>query len=458
MLGIVVIGLGAVWAAGMPLTGGWKWTALGLAPMTGIAVSGIVSVIAAATRLGVRIEVVVPASLVLIAVAAPFRTRFTTWSLRPSSGHPGWRLAEVSMLVVGAFVAVRALRAYFTTPLEAWDGWEIWGAHAHALFVEGDVFSPVFRDPAYASQHPDYPVLFPSLEALSADALGRFDPQLIHAVPAGFLVALGLAAWGILRTLIPPFLAAAAALFVMGSGQEIANLSDNYADGAVAGLAAIGVLLVGLWLVRDCGTALVLASILLAAAGLTKSEGAIFVDAAFLAALLVGALSGRRLRPLIASFIVAISAPVSWQVFAGLVIPPTASYDFSVLTDPRALGDRADRYPRAIRAMGDMLLLNWTAAVFVVLLALALAAIVVRWRLALYLVLWTSFSLGGLGIPYLVSTLDIDLHLVTSAARIVGTIAVGASLLAAWIAVDAWDHRPGRGSADAPDHAATRAT
>ena len=53
------------------------------------------------------------------------------------------------------------------------------GPKAHALYVEGDVWGSVFREPAYLMQHQEYPILLPALEALTARALGRFDPALI---------------------------------------------------------------------------------------------------------------------------------------------------------------------------------------------------------------------------------------------------------------------------------------
>ena len=78
----------------------------------------------------------------------------------------------------------------------------MWGPKAHALFVEGDVWGAVFREPAYLMQHQEYPILLPALEALTASALGRFDQALIDIGPAIVLVAFGWAAWALLRLVI----------------------------------------------------------------------------------------------------------------------------------------------------------------------------------------------------------------------------------------------------------------
>ena len=147
----------------------------------------------------------------------------------PHQGKVG-RAVELGFLAVLAALSVGIIGLNAATGLDAWDGWAMWvPKKAHALFVEGDVWGPVFTAPAYQMQHEEYPVLFPGLEALSSAAIGRFDPRLVDIESAAVLAAFGWGAWAVLRLVMIPAAAAAVALWLTGSAPLIDNGAANYA-------------------------------------------------------------------------------------------------------------------------------------------------------------------------------------------------------------------------------------
>ena len=210
----------------------------------------------------------------------------------PRSGTVA-RALELASLVLLAVLSIRILRLGAATGLDVWDGWAMWAPKAHALYVEGDVWGPVFTDPAYGMQHEEYPVLLPGLEALASGAIGRFDPPLADIEASVALVAFGWGAWAILRVVVMPAVAAATALVLTGSTPLIENAAAGYADTVVATFTALGLLCLGIWLVKGSGATLVLAGLFLSAAASTKSEGLLFALAAVATAAVVARGFGR---------------------------------------------------------------------------------------------------------------------------------------------------------------------
>jgi hypothetical protein len=322
---------------------------------------------------------------------------------------------------------------------------------AHALYVEEDVWGPVFEDPSYA--WPDYPVLYPALEALSADAAGRFDPGLIHAVPAVTLVAFGLASWAVLRTVVPGWLAALTALAAMGQPQLVANFGDNYADGAVAAAISVGLLLVAVWLRAPAGTsALALGACLLCAAGLVKQEALLFVVAALLVAVVLRALAGQSLRPLGAAALVAFVPPAAWLAVAHARGLDSDTYAFARLADAGFLEAESDRFVQAIDWMLTALERRWEVALILLACTAAIAILARARQVPVFVLGWAWLSFVGLAATYLVSRTDLEWHLATSADRVVMTIGVTALVCVPLVVVDAVTGRPDeRPSPPAPD-------
>jgi hypothetical protein len=404
------------------------------------------------TRGAPRVVLPVSAGLVALAFFGARGRRLSPWELRPLRHSRLLLTLEAGLLAALVGIGLFVLRLSAVTPLLGWDGWAIWAPHAHALYVEGTTSGPVFTDPLYAGGHPEYPILHPTLEAMSAHALGRFDPLLIDVMPALLLVSAAVAVWAVLRTVAPPWLAAAVALGVVGAPPLVTNLQANYADGTVALVTALGVLLLAAWLVSSASLALALASLHLAAAALVKAEGMIFAVAALLAALVALSGSRRPLRPLAVASVATLGPALVWHATTRIRGVSTESFDFAALADPGYLFDNADRIPRAADAMLGALALSWTLSLEVVALTLLLTLLCRRLRPIVFLATWLGLSFAGLVLVYLMSTLEIGGHLATSADRVVLSLGLGAFVVAPFVAIDAWDnHRQG-----SRDHASRR--
>lgn len=436
-LGLVTAGLGLVLqlaAFGRPR--GERWLAVGgVAPAAGLALVGVVGTGLAVSGVGVGLVRVGLVSILVCGLAWVVGRRVGGEVRPPSATSTASRLAEAALLVVLLALSALFVRLLVVTPLADWDGWAIWGLHAEALYVDGDTRGPVFEDPVYAGHHPEYPVLFPVLQALASGALGRFDPTLIHVVPAVVPLIAGLAVWGMLRTIVPPPLAALSALGVVWAGPVVANLSANYADAVVAAFVSLGLVALLTWLARGEGWALGAAGLFLAAAGLTKTEGLLFVSAALLAALAAAGLADRRRRPLVLVSALALGPALLFRVTQGSV----SDYDLSLLADPGFLVDNVGRSAEIASALAEIVSADWLAAVALVGLALAAAAAArLAWPMIFLGVYVVVAALGLVG-TYTAATVDLDWLIGTSLDRVALSLLVAPALVApaiAWLAVD----------------------
>ena len=249
--GFAAVGAAALVVLGVPARRGWLPTLAGLAPLTGLALCGLAASLGAMVGVDVGI-----ATTVAVALAGVLAARWALagrpprlGSLRPRAQNVLGRVVELACLVLLVVLAVRIFGLVAASGL-GWDGWAVWATKTHALLVDGDVWGPVFAAPEYEMHHPEYPVLLPSLETLSAQALGRFDPNLIDLQGAAILASFGLAVWGLLRLVVPPAGAAAVGVGLTGSTPLMWNVAQNYADAVVAAFVAAGLLCLLIWLVH----------------------------------------------------------------------------------------------------------------------------------------------------------------------------------------------------------------
>jgi len=441
-VGILLVGVLLLLAAGLPRRRSHVPTLVGVAPAAGLALVGLSATLGA--MIGVDVGVASAAMLALLPLVAVGLLRRAGWrpAAPPSraSGRLG-RFVELVALLCLAGLSVAIVRLAAATGLDQWDGWAIWGAKAHGLYEGGDLWSPVFTEPEYFMQHQEYPVLLPALEALSADALGRFDPTLIDVEAAVVVVAFGWAAWGLLRLAVPPAVAAGAALALTGSAPLAANAGANYADAVVASFTALGILCLFLWLTRDGAVVLVLAGLFLAAAALTKSEGLIFALAGVVTAVALARRFGRSLTTAFALAASVLVLPGLWAVVDRLNGPGARNLDAAAVLDPGYVADSAERIPKAADAMLGELVEGWPVVVLAVVAALAATCLARLWLAGLFVALWSALSFMALVLVYFVSTSPIDWHLGTSADRVVFSIALGAGTVAPVLAALAWETR-----------------
>jgi Dolichyl-phosphate-mannose-protein mannosyltransferase len=438
---IAAAGAVVVVLAGMPLRMGWLPTLLGLAPAAGLASCGIA--VTVGTMVGIDVSVAAAAILTVSAlVVGWFLTRGGTprsGDLSPPRSEATGRVLELAALVLLAVLSVQILRLGAATDLYAWDGWAMWGPKTHALFVEGDVWGPVFSDPSYSMQHPEYPVLLPALEALASSAIGRFDPSLADVEASVALVAFGWGAWAILRVVVMPALAAAVALGLTGSAPLTTNAAANYADSVVAAFTALGLLCLLVWLTRDSTSTLVLAALFLAAAALTKREGLFFALAAVFAALIVARPFGRPIRSVALFAAGVLLAPAAWAVVDRLNGPGPEMVHTSDLLDPGYVANAADRIPTASTRLLEGIADGWPVASLLVLIAVAAVVVARLWWDALFVAAWSALAFAALVWVYFATRDPIDWLLATSADRVIFSVVLGAATVAPVLVARAWE-------------------
>ena len=439
--GMAAVGAAAALLAGVPWCRQWLPTVFGLAPAAGLAACGLVAILGA--MVGIDVGPLTTGVLALVALLVAWvvlrgRQSGVGELAIARSGMVG-RALELVALALLAVLSVRILRLGAATGLDVWDGWAMWAPKAHALYVEGDVWGPVFTDPAYGMQHEEYPVLLPALEALASGAIGRFDAPLADIEASVALVAFGWAAWAILRVVVMPAVAAATALVLTGSTPLIENAAAGYADTVVATFTALGLLCLGVWLVRGSGVTLVLAGLFLSAAASTKSEGLLFVLAAVAAAAVVARGFGRSLRSVALLGAGAFAVPVVWMVVDRLNGPGAENVDTGALVDPGYWAREADRIPTAAGRLVDEIADGWPIASFLALLAICAALAARLWWEALFVGLWSGLAFSALVAVYFTSTAPIGWHLATSADRVVFSIVLGAATVSPVLAARVWE-------------------
>jgi hypothetical protein len=441
-VGFAAAGVALVVAAGFPLALRWLPTVLGLAPATGLAVCGLVAAVTAMVGIGVSVTAtaLLAAAIVGLAGFVLARRKPTRGSLEPPTGrNPVERILEVGLLAVLGYLSVEVVRLAAATNLDLWDGWAMWAPKTHALFVEGDVWGPIFRSPEYLMLHQEYPILLPSLEALSADAVGRFDPVLADIEAAFLLAAFGWAAWAFLRLVVFPAVAAAVAVALLGGTPLIANVVVNYADAAVAVFTALGVLGLLIWTSTGASAALVPGAAFLGAAASTKAEGILFVLAAIVAAAVAVRALGRPLRELAVFAACVLAVPALWAFVDRLNGPGAKNVHTDALLDPVYLVEAADRIPVSGQRLVTEIVEAWPLACLAAGLALGAACVARHWPSALFVGLWVVLSFAGLVGTYTLSTSPVDWLLTTSADRVVFSIALTAATVSPLLIGLAWE-------------------
>ena len=454
---LAAAGLVVIRFAGIPGGRGWRGTVVGLAPAVGLALGGLAAALGAMTGLGVGL--LETGILVVLAVAAAGlllqgrRPAIATLGPPPGQGVIG-RVVELVLLVLLGVLSIGVLRLYWATGLTQWDGWAMWAPKAHALYVEGDVWGPVFRSPAYLMQHQEYPVLLPSLEALSADAVGRFDRGLIDIESGALLVSFGWGAWALLRLVVTPWLAAGVALALTGSVHLIDNGSANYADTALASFTALGLLSAFVWLSRGATAVLVLSAVFFAAAASTKAEGLLYALAAIAAVLATARGFGRSLRPVAWFAAAVLVVPATWAIVDRLNGSGAKNVDRAALTDPSTMVDASGRIPESAWRLLSESWSGWSLACAFVVASLAAACLGRLWWQAAFVALWGGLSLAALTGVYYASVSPIDWLLGTSADRVVFSGVLGLATCAPVLVSAAWEtmvaHADERGTTPAP--------
>jgi hypothetical protein len=241
------------------------------------------------------------APAVLVIAAVPVAVALVTWPLRRRRGGsdglrarhrgllawpvPGTVLALAATALAG-WISLAVFADAATRPLADWDGRMTWATQARYLRAEGTVHPTVLVRARWFISHPEYPLLLPLAQVAAQEVAGAeedeqpfrafyaaFYPVLLLLLFDGALHRAGRTAATLLVLLVAPL-----PLLAFGEG----SAAGAYSDLPLACFYGAGLLLL---LRPRLGAADGLAAgLLLAAAALTKNEGALLAPlAVFLA-------------------------------------------------------------------------------------------------------------------------------------------------------------------------------
>jgi hypothetical protein len=417
----------------------------GLLPVLGLARSRreVVARIGLAYMVGVAVSALLAAHLALLTGALGIDLGFGAvglFALAACALAAGWarlrgldaglppRRDVLGLAAVGAALVLvaHAARTFAVKPLHEWDGWAIWATKSRALYELGGVRGPVFDGAAYAPTHLEYPLLYPSLQAIDFRVMGTLDGTVMHLqlalLAAGFVGAL----WALLRPVAWPPLVGVAALAIVAAPQVVYQLSTAYADVPLAFFVALGVAALGAWVARGGNELLVVAALFLGVAALTKNEGLLFAGAAFVAAALVRPRRRLALAALAAALLVA-----PWRLWVALHDIPGRDYTLGDALDPAYLRDRAGRVAPSARELAVQLAdtSKWGLLVPLVAAGLAAALATRRFAPAAFALAWLLLGFGGLLVVYWISTPALGEHLFNSSYRTIVSLVVGGAAL-----------------------------
>jgi hypothetical protein len=402
-------------------------------------VAYLLGVAALMVALTVLIVVGIPVTLlstVLVGVALFAASVFSAWRRRGRSDVPtytaGLSIWSGALLALLAVCLEAVFRKGRLQGLIEFDGWDSWGPRAKALYHFGHL------DPHFLQGLPggSYPPGLPALLATGLHATGSADVVTLHLqywfLGVGFVAAV----LGLLATRVTPLLLLPFALIVFVLPDIRSRSVDMYGDLPLGFLVATAALLVALWLEERRPWQLPAASLLLAAAALTKREGVILAGCVVVAALAASSDRVRRDWPRLAAvFLAALGATFLWQIWLWTHgLPgngPSGGLHF--LTDGRRGWDTLHVVTKNLFTF-DLWLLSLTIAIA----AIALCLLVRVWRLALYFgVLIVALVLGCTVILW--SDPNLQLTDVNVVSRLVGTVVLTVVAFTPLALQRAWD-------------------
>jgi hypothetical protein len=391
---LLIAGSGALWGVR-----GWEaWSELarlaGLAYLLGVACVGVLLV--NELVLGIPFAfatVVLTALIVFLAGVALGRALGRTL---PPLRNPARERVRGPLLIsaVGAGLVTVYLEALFRSGrlagLSEWDSMAFWVPKAKAIYFFGGLDEAFFRTLA----GPSYPPLIPSLEAASFEFMGSTDTVTLHLLFwflfAGFIAAIA----GLLAPRVPPLLLWPAVGLVLLAPRVYERVLDPQADFLLDYFWALAVLLIALWLLERRPWQIVLATLFLGAAMLTKREGYLLTACAIVAALLASRGEWRSVWPrlaIVGGCAVALTAP--WRIWFESRHLPGEGAEAGGL----GLLSHLDRLPSstglALESFFDPK--RWLLVAPAVIIALCTAWLAGRRKLALYATLVYVLVLAG---------------------------------------------------------------
>ncbi len=352
---VLVIGYAALHAAGFARSGVEAVWLLGFAYLVGWGLLGVLLTLGLMLGLSAQGFVVAALAAACVVAAVALRRRVPAIVLRPRplERNP---FALVAAGLGAAFLVVACVAALLLSVkgqgyADYIDNITFWIPKAESIFYAHGLDAGPLR----TLLHPEYPPLLPAMNAATFHLVGGFHPSVLPFQMALLGVAFVLAAVALLDRFAPRWITLPTLALLVTTTWFWWRLQSPLADQPVAYLVAIGALCCLVWLVELRHGWLALACILLAAASLTKLEGAMLAVLLFAVVLVVGLLVHRRAAWPAALLVLAPATVVPWHFWLqhrGL--PSSAEdYDSTDLLNPGLLADRIHRFTQALKWMQE---------------------------------------------------------------------------------------------------------
>jgi hypothetical protein len=452
---VLASGAGVLWGLR-----GWRWwTELvrlaGVAYLLGLAALMVLMTLELVLGVPVRSVTILVDGAALVAAGVFVRqAREGPW---PGITPPDWRFPRLSVFVA-LFLAgiVVYLESMFRSErlsgiVNEFDSWAFWMPKAEWIYF----FGRLDRDVLELLPGSAYPPGLSSLQAAAFHAMGSSDTTTLHLqywfFAAGFVVAIA----GALAHRVQPTILVPSLLAVMIAPGIVGRAMVTYADIPLGYFVAGAGLLVILWLNERQPWQLAGATLLLAAAALTKREGMLFAASVLLAGLLAS-WGDRRgwWRPLALSAVVVVALAAPWRIWFTSEGLPSDSPETGYLGSLGYLDRVWPSFRLVLRTLFDEDL--WPVVSFVGVTAVLLAALARSTRTAVF---GATFLAGSVAActwaiwsnPSLQFTQQDSLNPVV---RLTGTTVLALGAMTPLLLQNAWDssrvNRPGRSAAASP--------
>jgi hypothetical protein len=433
-VGYLLVGTAAFAAAGwVTVSEPASWSRLGAAYLF-----GLVLVVLPASYLAL-LSVPVGASAAAIGVAvvvlAVWRRGIPRRLPSVRLGKPGpVALCTAMIVLVGVVLLAYVSRTFVTRPLVDNDAWAVWTARARLLYQDPGQAPAMLRTGQFGPT--PYPIALPTLAALGFGAMGRYDGTLIGLQSFFLLLGFGTALWAIFYRRAHPIVVALTIVAIVSAPELLYQLVTQYADVPLGLFVGLGVAATATWVgTRDEDFWLpACAIVFMAMAGLTKSEGFMFVVAAAAALLLVQLGPGWKARLPKALVVVAAIALllVPWRIYCAAYGLSTPDYDLGNVVDVHYLARHSDRVHPAVKELFRQMWIapHWGYLALAIVVGILTGLAARRIRVTLFTAAWITLSFAGLLLVYWVSTLPTSENLTNSSFRtIVSLVIAGASTL-----------------------------
>jgi len=340
-----------------------------------------------------------------------------------------WLLAALPAVLGATMIAIASLAAISVGvkgQLYAGylDSFDFWIPKAETIYYAHGIDPGVWA----TIGHPEYPPLVAVMDALTFHLVGGFHPSVLPFQSTLLGVAFLLSAIALVDRFAPRWISLPSLALLASTPWFWARLQAPLADQMLAYLIAAAALAGVIWLYERNKAALILVFILLAAATLTKLEGALMAGLLALVVATAGiALYRRSALPGLA-LLAAPAVALPWRLWLHHHALPTSSPDYHAtdLLNPDFLSKRWGRltgsfhalYHGLISAQLQTSVIIWVSVAALVILALRLPVI------AGAVTAWFVLSLLGLTVVYWIGRLTLSWYLTTSLSRVGTTVII----------------------------------